>query len=188
MTNGAKCGLLPRTCSRNWNKGSLQKSRQNENSYNCDHRKPGEGRFSGVRTKIDTARRVTLMKETRLCCNVVETTLNWMQTSTICTRKNKQWLRFNDIEGFGVFINPVELNCLFHITELPFFIETTKYKTKASGFRHSGFSGLEVACWTLVPKFAGSNPTEAVGLFRTEKKNPQRTFLRRGSKAVCPMS
>ena len=25
----------------------------------------------------------------------------------------------------------------------------------------SGFGGLEVACWTLVPKFAGSNPTEA---------------------------
>ena len=29
-----------------------------------------------------------------------------------------------------------------------------------------GFGGLEVACWPLVPKFAGSNPTEAVGFFR----------------------
>jgi hypothetical protein len=27
----------------------------------------------------------------------------------------------------------------------------------------SGFGGLEVACWPLVPKFAGSNPAEAVG-------------------------
>ena len=27
------------------------------------------------------------------------------------------------------------------------------------------FGGLEVACWPLVPKFAGSNPAEAVGFF-----------------------
>jgi hypothetical protein len=29
----------------------------------------------------------------------------------------------------------------------------------------SGFGGLEVACWPLVPKFAGSNSAEAVGFF-----------------------
>jgi hypothetical protein len=34
----------------------------------------------------------------------------------------------------------------------------------------SSFSGLEVACWPLVHKFAGSNPTEAVGFFG--RKNP----------------
>ena len=28
---------------------------------------------------------------------------------------------------------------------------------------HCGFGGLGVACWPLVPKFAGSNPAEAVG-------------------------
>ena len=50
----------------------------------------------------------------------------------------------------------------------------------------SGFDGLEVACWPLVPKFAGSNPAEAVGFFRA--KNPQHSFLRKGSKAVCPVS
>ena len=27
----------------------------------------------------------------------------------------------------------------------------------------SSFSGLEVACWPLVPKYAGSHPAEAVG-------------------------
>ena len=27
----------------------------------------------------------------------------------------------------------------------------------------NGFGGLGVACWPLVPKFAGSNPAEAVG-------------------------
>ena len=32
----------------------------------------------------------------------------------------------------------------------------------------SGFGGLEVACWPLVPKFAGSNPAEAVGFFRAK--------------------
>ena len=35
----------------------------------------------------------------------------------------------------------------------------------------SGFGGLEVACWRLVPKFAGSKPTEAVGFFRAKKSS-----------------
>ena len=33
----------------------------------------------------------------------------------------------------------------------------------------SGFGSLEVACWPLVPKFAGPNPAEAVGFFQGEK-------------------
>ena len=36
----------------------------------------------------------------------------------------------------------------------------------------SGFVGLEVACWPLVPKFAGSIPAEAFGFLRVNK-NPQ---------------
>ena len=39
-------------------------------------------------------------------------------------------------------------------------------------FCRSGFGGLEVACWPLVPKFVGSNPAEAVGFLRVNK-NPQ---------------
>ena len=35
----------------------------------------------------------------------------------------------------------------------------------------SGFGGLEVACWPLVPKFAGSNPAEAIGFLRVKKKS-----------------
>ena len=35
----------------------------------------------------------------------------------------------------------------------------------------SGFGGLEVACWPLVPKFEGSNPAEAVGFFRAKKSS-----------------
>jgi len=45
----------------------------------------------------------------------------------------------------------------------------------------SGFGGLEVACWPLVPKFAGSHPAETVGFLG--RKNPQHAFLRRESKA-----
>ena len=35
---------------------------------------------------------------------------------------------------------------------------------------NSGFGGLGVACWPLVPKFAGSNPAETVGFLG--RKNP----------------
>jgi hypothetical protein len=51
--------------------------------------------------------------------------------------------------------------------------------------KQSGFGGLEVAYWSLVPKFAGSHPAEAVGFLR--RKNPQRPFLRRGSTTVGRM-
>ena len=37
--------------------------------------------------------------------------------------------------------------------------------------RRSDFSGLEVACWPLVPKFAGSNPAKAVGFLRATKSS-----------------
>jgi len=49
-----------------------------------------------------------------------------------------------------------------------------------------GFGGRGVACWPLVPKTAGSHPAEAFGYLG--RKNPQHGFLRRGSKAVGPMS
>ena len=35
----------------------------------------------------------------------------------------------------------------------------------------SGFGGLGVACWPLVPKFAGSNPAEAVGFLGRKKSS-----------------
>jgi hypothetical protein len=49
----------------------------------------------------------------------------------------------------------------------------------------SGFSGLEVACWPLVPKFEGLYPSEDFGFLG--RKNPQHGFLRRGSKTLGPM-
>jgi hypothetical protein len=32
------------------------------------------------------------------------------------------------------------------------------------------FGGLEVACWPLEHKIAGSNPAEAIGFFRAKKE------------------
>ena len=46
--------------------------------------------------------------------------------------------------------------------------------------------GAEVACWPLVPKFAGSNPAEVVGFLKGD--NPQHAFLRKGSNIIGPMS
>jgi hypothetical protein len=48
------------------------------------------------------------------------------------------------------------------------------------------FRCLEVACWPLVPKFAGSLTAEAVGFLG--RKIPQHAFPRRERKAVGPMS
>ena len=67
---------------------------------------------------------------------------------------------------------------LVHITAVLNYYESNQ--------QDSGFGGLEVACWPLVPKFAGSHPAEAVGFLG--RKNPQHAFPRRGSKAVGPMS
>ena len=60
--------------------------------------------------------------------------------------------------------------------------EVSRIFRKLRNYLSGGFGGLEVACWPLVPKFA-----KPLDFFRA-KKNPQHAFLRRGSKAVCPMS
>ena len=70
------------------------------------------------------------------------------------------------------------LICVLSGSTLYFFSPTLSHK--------SGFDGLGVACWPLVPKFVGSNPTEAIGFLG--RKNIQRAFLQKGSKAVGPMS
>ena len=60
------------------------------------------------------------------------------------------------------------------------------YLCTYKGKIENGFGGLGVACCPLVPKFAGSNPAETVGFLG--RKNSQQAFLRKGSKAVGPMS
>jgi hypothetical protein len=58
----------------------------------------------------------------------------------------------------------------------------TIYITITSNDKRSGFGGLEVACWPLVPKLAGSNPTEDVGVFKAKKSSVH--LPRRGSKGL----
>jgi hypothetical protein len=57
---------------------------------------------------------------------------------------------------------------------LSFVLETALgvfYNNFVSTTKLSGFGGLEVARWPLVPKFASSNPAEAVGFFRAKKSS-----------------
>ena len=42
-------------------------------------------------------------------------------------------------------------------------------KIKRKYYMMIGFGGLGVACWPLGPKFAGSNPAEAVGFLGQKK-------------------
>ena len=50
-------------------------------------------------------------------------------------------------------------------------LQMCRVKSAGTNGAKSGFGGLEVACWPLVPKFAGSNPAEAVGFFRAKKSS-----------------
>jgi hypothetical protein len=55
---------------------SLQKSGQNENSYNSDQRKSGEGRSPSIRIKSDMDRRGSMMRRKQLCYNAVQKAIN----------------------------------------------------------------------------------------------------------------
>jgi hypothetical protein len=79
-------------------------------------------------------------------------------------------------------------NCNQKITKLSslYVIITVHTRSLQYSIFISGFGGLEVACWPLVSKFAGSHLAEAVGFLG--RINPQHTFLQRGSKAAAPMS
>jgi hypothetical protein len=61
--------------------------------------------------------------------------------------------------------------CLYSSREIVLFQEFryTKYKTHFSPV--GGFGDLEVACWPLVPNFAGSHPAETVGFLRRKKSS-----------------
>jgi hypothetical protein len=66
------------------------------------------------------------------------------------------------------------------------FPETYCLPSTLTGWRQHFPPRSVVGLPDLVPKFAGSNPAEAVGFFG--RKNPQHAFLRRGSKTVCPVT
>ena len=48
------------------------------------------------------------------------------------------------------------------------------HKEELNDRYYSGFGGAEVACWLLIPKFAGSNPAEAVGFLKGDKESSAR--------------
>ena len=77
--------------------------------------------------------------------------------------------------GVGVGGEGMKLNLVMNESK-----KENKYYKKEGRWK-GGFGGLEVACWLLVPKFAGLNPARV-------KKNPLHAFLQRGIKAVGPMS
>jgi hypothetical protein len=60
------------------------------------------------------------------------------------------------------------------------------HKNILRSLRHiyGGFGGLEVACWSLVPKFAGSHLAESVGILG--QKNPQHAFFGEEVKPSVP--
>ena len=72
------------------------------------------------------------------------------------------------------FLNPRFFNVFTGESVNPYF---SSFSIKGPGLLNlffvdtplSGFGGLEVTCWPLVPKFAGSDPAEAVGFFRAKK-------------------
>ena len=60
-----------------------------------------------------------------------------------------------------------KVHCRFHNSRTASPYLNSIFKTLWKLLR--GFCGLGVACWPLVPKFAGSNPAEVVGFFRAKK-------------------
>ena len=62
---------------------------------------------------------------------------------------------------------------IYVIRHFVYRLNCFKIVTHLSYARKSGFGGLEEARWHLVPKFAGSNQTEAVEFFRKKKSSAQ---------------
>ena len=66
------------------------------------------------------------------------------------------------------FLSHIHIYAIRQATKSANSVSANLYKSNRSV---SGFGGLEVACWPLVPNFAGSNPAKAVGFFRAQKSS-----------------
>ena len=58
-----------------------------------------------------------------------------------------------------------------HFLSLEFFLLSINGSGAYQAYYSSSFGGLEVVCWPLVSKFAGSNPAEVVGFLRATKSS-----------------
>ena len=88
-------------------------------------------------------------------------------------------LEFGYIGGY-IPIPPTDFDYIWHCLSYNYPRATEKISSRylyyfwvmaATSRRTSGLGGLEVACWPLVTKFAGSNPAEAVGFFRAKNSS-----------------
>ena len=115
-------------------------------------------------------------------CSVSHDSHSWLSGSSMLIHLRAGVKTLQGCTKYSLLTNAAPIAVWFVI---PKRILKCGYKLQCN-VNPSGFGGLGVACWPLVPKFAGSNPAEAVGFLG--RKNPQHAFLRRGSKAVGPMS
>jgi hypothetical protein len=84
------CGILIWTCFTHREHDSLQRSVKNENRQNSNRGKACDGRYSRIRRKSDTDRRVALMKGKGFGHNVVETSINRMPWQGKKSKNNKK--------------------------------------------------------------------------------------------------
>ena len=97
---------------------------------------------------------------------------NDMETSRVTGQSGERWS-----EGVRWFIDPeIPIARCSNGPDFYFVVSGVFIGLKISwifpGFsQNSGLGGLGVACWPLVPKFAGSNPAEAVGFFGAKKSS-----------------
>ena len=70
------------------------------------------------------------------------------------------------LEDFSLFVFKLCILFSMHLDVLIVFCELSVVMQV-----ESGFGGLGVACWPLVPKFTGSNLPEAVGFLRAKKSS-----------------
>jgi hypothetical protein len=86
-----------------------------------------------------------------------------------------------------VAVHSNNTNCVLYLINIHiYYSEIIRKPLNYTNPSVSGFSGLVVNTLASGTQVRGSNPAEAVIFFG--RKNPQHAFLRRGSKAVCPMS
>ena len=82
---------------------------------------------------------------------------------------------FTTNESVGIetwkYIHCILLRVKAAAWQLQYVVNNTTFYFIYNDIFVSGFGGLGVACWPLVPKFAGSNPAEAVGFSGAKKSS-----------------